>query len=294
MCSRNGRSRLVAAVCAAALILGVQAVALGATVPPGIDDIVGTYQVSDKVVVDSFSDGTIVSYTDGLEWDVSKGVGAGEVVVNIPYWGWSFTGIYENGILVDAEGDDSSNPSSDMNTGCIVFSGSAGKVKFKGNQSWVTGAWSEWDTVSGKMVATTSFKGGNVKTTDVKAPVPTIDQVVGTYSVSMKGTGYDQATGQANKGSEADIVTITKIDDATLNIHPSDGEDKPAHYENGMVMIAEIDDSGTYDQQFITMVVSGKPGKLSMKGNLLSVEDFGGPDQEVKVGTIALKQISPP
>ena len=88
-------------------------------------------------------------------------------------------------------------------------------------------------------------------------------------------------------------MTITKIDDQTLNINSPEWNVK-AHYGAGVLMVADVDDiTLDTDATFAILLAKGKPGKISLKGKILETQGLETPDDEFGVAKVTCKQVSP-
>jgi hypothetical protein len=308
--------------CAVVTVFCLQTVAFAAKVPPTIDQIEGVYAAKDKGVWYDFADGSAHKYSETVTWAITK-TSATTVEVDIEPWGWIFEAYCVNGILVMASGDPADSPSTEMGVGLVLFSGSAGKVKMKGQLGYdaLYDDWCESDAFSGKMIlagpppmprpSATADEGALASADDVEdpgepdileagealrgaTPPPGIDDLVGTYAAKAQSTMYQPSTGLSEKGGGTDTWVVTKDDDFTLNIHSVDMDTK-AHYAFGVLMIAEVQDDSavTGEAMFAIGLVKGKPGKLSMKGTSLSVTDLYGVDDEVETAKLSAKQVAP-
>jgi hypothetical protein len=299
--------------CMLLVVLCWQMPARAAVIPPTIGEIVGTYSVSDKEVYYEFYEGIprkdYYVGKDTLTWRITQ-ASESTVEVYIDEWDWLFTAYYKNGFLVqslhDIEG---------VGVGIALFSGKPSKVKFKGDFGWGQfgglDEYCEWDPYMGKMVSTdpgflvgsnvasqhdeqTVFALGEEAVSLAAASILGVNDLPGTYSCRLTGTMYHPTAGMKEKGSLSNIVTITKLDDQTLNINSPDG-DMRAHYETGILMVADVDDGSVLDTnaRFGILLAKGKPGKISLKGKIYSITDLGAPDDEFEVAKVSCKQVSP-
>jgi len=316
--------RRLTLLCAVVTVFCLQTVAFAAKVPPTIDQIEGVYVAKDKGVWYDFADGSAHKYSETDTWEITK-TSATTVEVDIEPWGWIFEAYCVNGILVQASGDPADSPSMEMGVGLVLFSGSAGKVKLKGQLGYdaLCDDWCESDAVSGKMIlggpppmprpSATAAEEALASADDVEdpgepdlleagevlrgaTPPPGIDDLVGTYAAKFQYTMYQPSTGLSEKGNDTDTLVITKDDDFILNFHwIGEGSDVKAGYASGVLMIAEVEDDSavTGDAMFAILLVKGKPGKLSMKGTALSVTDLYKVDDEVETAKVSFKQVAP-
>jgi hypothetical protein len=314
-------SRRLTWLYALALVFCLQTAAFAAKVPPSIDDIQGVYDVKTKWTWYDLTDGSASKGSHTYTWAITK---TSATTIEVDVDGWVFQAYYVNGIMVHANGDPLSNPSTEMGLGHVVFSGTAGKVKMKGLSGYETlSSGCEFHTWSGKMVLSgpppmplpSSIAHGRSpeNADDVEDPddpdleeadetlqgaalPPGIDDLVGTYAAKISGTMYQPSTGSSEKGKETDTWEITKEDDTTLNLHSlGDGTDIKAYYVDGALMVAEVEDDSDIcsDAMFAILVVKGKPGKVKMKGTALSVMDLFGVDDEFEVAKVSVKQVTP-
>ena len=125
-----------------------------------------------------------------------------------------------------------------------------------------------------------------------KAPaIPTIDQILGTWSVTASHVEYDLTTGAQQSIKATGKYTITDIDEETVNIHfAGSGEswDRSAYYAGGIICAGASDDVTFGDWADIDLVMlSGKSGKLTGTGQFIGYDVYGG---YLVDGTIAIKQ----
>jgi hypothetical protein len=323
MSMTRGYYRRLTLLCAAALVFCLQTAAFAAKVPPTIDEIEGTYAVKDKGAWYDFLDGSINKYKGTSVWEITK-TSSTTVEVYIAAWGpWTFDAYYANGILVLSHGLSANEPSTEMDVGIILFSGSAGKVKFKGNMGYdaLYDNWCEYYTVAGKMTEAANPPAApaaeahraNAGDDDAEdpdgsdileageilkgaAPPPDIDDLVGTYQLKLAGRLYQPSTGLLAKGKEVGTLVITKDDGFTLNLYSVEEDDNlKAAYANGILMVGDVDDDSDVcgDSAFAVLLVKGKPGKIKMKGMILGVMDLYDVDDEVEVAKASAKQVAP-
>ena len=287
--------------------------------PPTIDDIVGTYSVKDAEVWYDFPDGFRGRWMYNLTWRITKiSDTPPRVEVYIPEEDWDlrFTASYKNGFLVWSGGDVSDPTFSWASLGIALFSGKQGKVKFKADSGYaeygtsVGDPYCEWDPHKGKMISTNpgltvgatlasqgdeqaAFAPGEETVPLGAASPPTIDSLLGTYSCTLTSTLYSLTAGTTEKKpKQSDTVTITKIDDQTLNMSTSGG-DMYIHYGAGVLMIVNVDaDTLDTDAGYGILIAKGKPGKISLKGKLLQNRNLETPDDEFEVTKVSCKQTS--
>ncbi len=285
-----------------------------ASVPPTIDQIVGTYVVTDKEVYYYFNEGIPLKEKYVLTWRITQ-LSDSTVQVQFDEWdGVTFTAYYKNGFLVQSSHQ--TNGGDEVVVGIAIFSGKPGKIKFKGDYGWTEygglypgDSYCEWDPFSGKMVSTdpgyvlgaTLASQGEEKTVSVSgegvlqaaAPPLNIDNLPGTYSCTFKGTLYYPTAGTKQKGKVSDTFTISKIDDETLSINSSEWNVN-AHYGSGILMVADVD-VGVLDPNasFAIVLAKGKPGKISLKGKVYRIMNLGTIDDEFEVAQVSCKQTSP-
>ncbi len=284
--------------------------------PPTIDDIVGTYSVKDAEVWYDFEDSFPNKDKYDLTWHITKtSESPPRVQVSIPDWGEQITASYKNGFLVWSGGDVSDPAASWASLGIALFSGQQGKVKFKMDSGFgqfgtlMDGEYCEWDPHKGKMISTDPGFGvgatlviqgdeqaafapaeGEVP---LAAPPLSIDDVLGTYSCSLASTLYSLTAGTIQKRpKQSDTVTVTKIDDQTLNLNTSGG-DMYTHYGAGVLMIANVDnDTLDTDAGYGIFIAKGTPGKISLKGKILQSRNLETADDEFEVTKVSCKQTS--
>jgi hypothetical protein len=289
-----------------------------ASIPPTIDQIVGTYSVKDNEVYYEFYEGIPHKEKYSLTWHITK-LSDSTVQVEIDEWNnWIFTAYYKNGFLVQSSGDVSDPTASWAALGIALFSGKPGKVKFKGDFGWGqfggVDEYCEWDPFVGKMISTSPTY--SVKSTAAltnrdlenqddeqevleaeEEAVPLaaastlgIDDLPGPYLCSWTSAIYHPTAGTIEKGKLLDLWGITKIDDYTLNITSSWG-DVPAHYGTGVLMVGDVDDSVLdTDAHFGILLAKGKPGKISLKGKFYSIVGLGTIDDDFEVAKVSCKQ----
>jgi hypothetical protein len=293
--SRAVRGLLIAAV----ILLCTQAPVEASTPPPTIGEIVGTYAVKYKQVNYAFANSIVSRWNYVVTWDISP-VSATEVQVYISTFNDTFLAHYENGLLVWANGDDANHPAGYAGVGYAVFSGAAGKVKFKGRGGYDSlGTWGmcETDVFSGRMTTGGPLLRGapvmagrtaaRATTIDVTgagaasaASFPAIDDLVGTYAAGLKGATYHIQEPRIVKASVAFTLKIEKIDEETV-VLDTGGDLLMGHYENGVLMIANVDDSDlAINSLFMILSVKGAQGKVSIKGWTMATRDIGGDDPE--------------
>ncbi len=313
MCARKGSVGFMV-FCMLLAALCWQTPVRAASVPPTIDDIVGTYSVTDKEVYYYFDKGlcgechsfpTKVKYS--LTWHITK-LSNTIVQVSIDELPLPFTAYYDNGFLVQSY----QYAAGEFAMGIATFSGTPGKIKFKGDVGWgqynVGEDFYAWDPYSGKMISAgpglgvgatlasrcheqAAFVPGNGEVPLAAAPPLGIDDLPGTYSCTLTTTVYHPTTGAKEKEKEPDTLTITKIDDSTLNLQSSGG-DMYTHYGSGVLMLVDIDGTVLDTDALLGMLLAkGKPGKISLKGKVYSVSELGTEHDNFKVSTVSCKQL---
>jgi len=318
MCRRESSIGFIV-FCGLVMALCWQTPVLAASTPPSIDDIVGTYSVTDKEVYyyfDKVSCGQCHSFPDkvnySVPWQITK-LSDSTVQVSIDDGDWVFTASYINGLLVQSHQDGAGG----FAMGIAAFSGKPGKIKFKGDFGWgqynVDDDYYRWDPYSGKMVSPPGSGPGVGAISASRchkpsvfvpwegevpsaAPPPLgIDDLPGAYSCTLTSTVYHPTDGTKEKEKKPDTLTITKIDDSTLNLHSSNsGEDVYIHYGSGVLMLVDIDDPVLDPDALLGMVLAkGKPGKISLKGKVYSVSELATANDKFKVSTISCKQTPP-
>ena len=118
MCARKGSIGFIV-FCGLLMALCWQTPARAASVPPAIDDIVGTYSVKDAEVWYDLFVGLPVKTKYTLTWHITKiSDSPPRVQVKIPEadWNWTFTATYKNGFLVQSFGDVPTRPGSMFGT----------------------------------------------------------------------------------------------------------------------------------------------------------------------------------
>jgi hypothetical protein len=104
----------------------------------------------------------------------------------------------------------------------------------------------------------------------VKHPKPSIDDILGVWSVTWTGTHLYPSTGEKNPLISRAVCTMTKVDSETVNMH-FDGDwgiwDELAHYSAGILAAGKSDDDelGSWAGAWYS-VVSGKVPKFAMQG----------------------------
>ena len=319
MCARKGSIGFVVFL-VLVIALCWQMPARAAITPPTIDEILGTYLVTDKEVYYYFEDGIPRkdNYTGeyALTWRITK-TSDSIVQVYIEDWDWPFTAYYKNGFLVQSSGDVSNPAASWAALGIALFSGKPGKVKFKGDFGWGQyggggeNDYCEWDPYVGKMISSPTLKVGAtlanqddeqevLEAGEEAVPLATtlplsITDLPGTYLCTLTGTIYYPTAGGKGKEKDLDIVTITPtIDNQTLNISMSEG-DIQAHCIAGILMLSDVDDPvQDTNARFGILLAKGKPGKISLKGKIYSVRGLEAPEgDEFEVTKVSCKQVSP-
>ena len=298
------------------MVLCWQTPAHAASIPPTIDQIVGTYSVNDAETWYEFDVGLPGKTRYALTWHITQ-TSESTVQVYIDEWDWLFTAYYKNGFLVQSSGNVSSGTAFWGALGIATFSGKPGKVKFKGDFGWgqFGSGWNgdeywEWDPYSGKMTSAGpgstvgAARAGQGDEQAASAPGegevplaigshPSIDDLPGTYSCTLARTVYSLTAGTKEKEKEPDTLTITKIDDSTLNLHSSGG-DMYTHYGSGVLMLANVDnDTLVPDALLGLLLAKGKPGKISLKGKVHSVSELETPNERFVISTVSCKQSSP-
>ncbi|MGZ6236937.1 MAG: hypothetical protein ACXWMJ_06415 [Syntrophales bacterium] len=316
MWARGGSIGLIV-FCVLMIVLCWQATGRAATTPPTIDQIVGTYSVTDKEVYyyfDKADCGQCHSLPEkanySLTWYITK-LSDSTVQVSIDGGEQLFTAYYSNGLLVQSYQDGAGG----FAMGIATFSGKPGKIKFKGDFGWgqynVGEDYYGWDPYSGKMTSAgpgltvgaplasrchgqTVFMPGEGEVPPLAAAPPlAIDDLPGTYSCILTSTVYHPTAGTKEKQKEPDTLTITKIDDSTLNLHSSGG-DMYTHYGSGVLMLVDIDGTVLDADALLGMLLAkGKPGKISLKGKVYAVSGLGTPNDKFKVSSVSCKQSSP-
>ncbi len=116
MCARKGSIGFIL-FCGLLMASCWQTPARAASVPPTIDDIVGTYSVKDAEVWYDFYLGLPVKTKYNLTWHITK-ISGSRVQVRIPEegWNWTFTATYNNGFLIQSFGDVPTRPGSMFGT----------------------------------------------------------------------------------------------------------------------------------------------------------------------------------
>jgi hypothetical protein len=124
------------------------------------------------------------------------------------------------------------------------------------------------------------------------APPLGIDDLLGTYSCTLTSAVYHPTTGTKEKEKQPDTLTITKIDDSTLNLHSSGG-DMYTHYGSGVLMLVDVNDAVLDPDALLGMLLAkGKPGKISLKGKVYAVSELGTPNDKFRVSSVSCKQSS--
>jgi hypothetical protein len=303
--------------CMLLVVLCWQTLAGAASTPPTIDDIVGTYSVTDKEVFYNFDQGACgqchslpAKENYSLTWRITK-TSESTVQVYIDDWDWLFTAYYMNGFLVQSLHDIDG-----VGVGIALFSGKVSKVKFKGDFGWGQyglggeNDYCEWDPYTGKMISidpgfvvgatlasqhdeqAVSVPGEEAAPLAATSPLG-INDLPGPYSCSWTSTIYHPTAGTIEKEKLSDLWGITKIDDYTLNITSFWG-DVPAHYGTGVLMVGDVDVSGLdTDARFGILLAKGKPGKISLKGKFYSIVGLGTIDDDFEVAKVSCKQYWP-
>jgi hypothetical protein len=287
-----------------------QAPARASSTPPTIENIVGTYLVTDKEVYYSLDECVPIKENCVLTWRIAQ-TSDSTVQVYVDEWDWLFTAYYKGGFLVE-----SSQDINGVGVGIALFSGKPGKVRFKGDFGWGqfggVDDYYRWDHYVGKMTSTSptsSVKAGATLASQDSAnqddeqevleaeeqagPLATastsgIDELPGTYWCNRHPTMY-LPWGE----TISEHWTITKIDGETLNINWSwrsnlnpyfigQGGDVRAHYGCGILMVVE--------PGFGILLGKGKPGKISLKG--YTTMGFGTIDDGFGVTKVSCKYSS--
>jgi hypothetical protein len=284
-------------VIAAVVLLGRHAPVEARGLPPAIGEIVGSYAVKYKQVLFAFANGIVSKWNYVVTWDISP-VSATEVEVYISTFNDTFRAHYENGLLVWANGDDANQPAGHAGAGYAVFSGTAGKVKLKGRGGYDSlGTWGmcETDVFAGRMMTRgpplrsasvlagrSELRGTGIDATRAgAASFPTIDDLVGTYATGLKGATYHIQEPRIVKASVGFTLRISKHDAKTVVLDAGGSDPWMGHYENGILMIASVDDSELATSSlFMFLSVKGARGKVSIKGWTMATRDIGGDDSE--------------
>src|SRR5262245_31510545 len=126
-------------------------------------------------------------------------------------------------------------------------------------------------------------------------PPPSIDDLNGaTFIVRARGTEYDLAGGKFKSGTEI-TWTLTKTGPSTVAFDSVfGGMAFSAHYADGFLMQSVAFDAGSPPAAASWMFaqVSGKPGKLKLKGSLFNY-DTPPAFQVLRLQTVSGKQIAP-
>lgn len=140
------------------------------------------------------------------------------------------------------------------------------------------------------------FGWGSLVGAKTPGPVaPTIDQILGIYSVTASHVAYDLFDGTQEKIQAKGTYAITKLDDTTVNIHYEDADndwDNSFYYGGGVLLMGAADDDTLASwAQIDTIILKGKPGKLSGKGQFIA---YDANEEALVVGTISVKEIAEP
>ena len=121
--------------------------------------------------------------------------------------------------------------------------------------------------------------------------VPGIEDVQGVWTVTASHVVYDLNGAVQEDVKAKGTYTITDNDNVTVNVHfEGDGEswDDTFIYAGGVFLMGAANDDELADfAQVDAIVLSGKPGHLSGKGQFIAYDTN---DESLVVGTISIKQ----
>jgi hypothetical protein len=298
-----------ALLCGVVAVLGCQSFALAKGVPPSANQILGTYSVRYDQTLYSFGNGIASKLSYLIDWEITP-VSGNQVQVHTSTFNETFRAQYDNGLLIWGNGDDANDPSYDANIGYAMFSGTSGRIKMKGMAGYSSlGFWGmcETDALSGRMTFSTLSPDHGMAPVNVAAPsgadeagtsatalpatFPGIDSLVGDYNGRFTGTKYYVHDGPSEKVNIAFTFRVAKVDSETLTINAG-GDLIRAHYENGILMVATLDDSLLAgNTMFMLIPVKGSAGKISFKGQAISARDIGTVECQLDTATFTAKWV---
>ncbi|MBK9386136.1 MAG: hypothetical protein IPN34_15090 [Planctomycetes bacterium] len=287
------RSALVRAL-ASLLLGGIGMAAPG--VPPAIEDIVGTYSVSYRETIFNVGTGVVGKWSYAVTWEI-RSAAPSQVEIEISFPPETFRAFYREGLLVWGNGDTANNPARRASVGYAWVSGVPGRMKLKGAGAYDSlGTWNlcETDVFSGRMipgppteVREEASRAGGERATEL----PTIDDLVGYYDASFRGSQIRVGDGTTIKRRSRFEMRIEKIDERTLQIHVG-GSPLRGHYRNGILVLATVDDPVLASEALLQVLrVKGKPGKISIQGFSIATRDIGTLDGTVDTATFSARYL---
>jgi hypothetical protein len=265
---KTWRSSLLRAL--TTLLLGGVAVATP-RVPPAIEDILGTYSVSYRETIFNVGNGIVGKWSYAVTWEI-RSVAATEVEIEISFPLETFRAHYRNGLLVWGNGDPANNPARRASVGYAWVSGTPGRIRLKGTGAYDSlGTWNlcETDVFSGRMIPgppTEVREQASRNAGEGAAEFPTIDDLVGYYDASFRGSRIRVGEGTTTKMRSRFEMRIEKVDERTVRIHTG-GTPLLGHYRNGILVLATVDHPVLATQALLQVLrVKGKPGKITIQG----------------------------
>ena len=135
--------------------------------------------------------------------------------------------------------------------------------------------WKSLSSTALALIAATLLSSAFTPATVVIAPdPPAIDDLVGSWELKSSENYENIATGERGTDKIQGLLVITMIDATTIRITDNVTlESSDATYMNGYVVLAGADlPILANESQVSLLTVSGKPGKLKMKGDGLATD----------------------
>lgn len=265
-------------------------------VPPAIEDIVGTYSVSYRETIFNVGNGIVDKWNYAVTWEI-RSVNATEVEIDISFPAETFRARYQNGLLVWGNGDTANNPARRASVGYAWVSGAPGRMRLKGAGAYDSlGTWNlcETDVFSGRMIPGPPTEGRERaprSAGEAAAEFPSIDDLVGTYDASFRGSQIRVGEGTTTKMRARFEMRIEKVDERTVRIHTG-GTPLLGHYRNGILVLATVDDPVLATQALLQVLrVKGKPGKIAMQGYAIATRELGTIEGTVDTATFKARYL---
>jgi hypothetical protein len=266
-------------------------------VPPAIEDIAGTYSVSYRETIFNVGNGIVDTWRYAVTWDI-RGLSPTEVEIEISFPAETFRARYQSGLLVWGNGDTANNPARRASVGYAWVSGAPGRIKLKGTGAYDSlGTWNlcETDVLSGRMIPgprsavreQASSRGG-----EGAAEFPLIDDLVGQYDASFRGSRIRVDEGTTAKVRARFEMRMEKVDERTVRIL-SGGAPLIGHYRNGILVLATVDVPVLATEALLMVLqVKGKPGKIAIQGYSIATRELGTNEATVETATFQARYLS--